>query len=59
MNPKKVAAAKTPTTSASLTFISLSFSYNAERARANAADLETIQYFNNMYFKHQVVDRVK
>ena len=26
---------------------------------ANAADLETIQYFNNMYFEHQVVDRVK
>lgn len=37
VNPKKLAAAKTPTTSASLTFISLSFSYNAERARAKAA----------------------
>lgn len=36
VNPKKLAAAKTPTTSASLTFISHSFSYNAERARAKA-----------------------
>ena len=37
VNPKKLAAAKTPTTSASLTFISLSFSYSAARARAKAA----------------------
>lgn len=37
VNPKKLAAAKTPTTSASLTFISHSFSYSAERARAKAA----------------------
>ena len=36
VNPKKLAAAKTPTTSASLTFISYSFSYKAERARAKA-----------------------
>ena len=36
VNPKKLAAAKTPTTSASLTFISYSFSYKADRARAKA-----------------------
>ena len=35
-NPRKFAAANTPTASASVTVISLSFSYNAARARAKA-----------------------
>ena len=35
-NPRKFAAANTPTASASVTVISLSFSYNAARVRAKA-----------------------
>lgn len=57
VNPKKLAAAKTPTTSASLTFISLSFSYSAERARAKAAK-ESKEIVIHINYKFQIINKV-